>query len=541
MKRTLAGAAGAVLGLAGAVTGRASAQATSVVNSPHNLSASGPGAVRALTEDQVCIFCHTPHNTSPVRPLWNRAMPTEGYTIYTSRALDARPGQPTGMSKMCLSCHDGTIALGAVVSRNGPILMSGGVTTIPEGRGRIGTDLSDDHPISFRYDAALASHDLRLRSPNLLPPEVVLDPNSELQCTTCHDAHNNANGSFLVVRNDTSQLCVTCHQMGQTTVSGHQTCGSCHQPHSSPSGPYLLKRATVGETCVSCHNGTVAGAANIAPDLNKVSVHETLSVVDPPEPHQGHVNCADCHEPHTMGQGGTSPPGLHPNFGRIGGVSAGGSPVASASHEYEVCFKCHAEGSVVLPTVSRRLEQNNTRLEFSPSAVSYHPVEAPGRNSMVPSLRPGWTTASLVACSSCHNSDTGRSAGGSGPDGVHGSNQEPLLRARYETRDLTSESAQAYALCYTCHDRASILDDRSFPGHKKHIQEERTPCAACHDAHGIASTQGTTTGNSNLINFAAGIVFPSQSSGRLEFRDLGTFRGECTLRCHGRNHEAEGY
>src|SRR5215831_3754663 len=60
------------------------AQPTSVVNSPHNLSAGGPGNVHAATEDQVCIFCHAPHNSTPVRPLWNRNMSTEAYTIYTS-------------------------------------------------------------------------------------------------------------------------------------------------------------------------------------------------------------------------------------------------------------------------------------------------------------------------------------------------------------------------------------------------------------------------------------------------------------------------
>ncbi|MEK7757632.1 MAG: hypothetical protein AAB385_10520, partial [Planctomycetota bacterium] len=36
----------------------------------HNLSASGPGRIRAPSESQVCIFCHAPHNTGGVRPLW---------------------------------------------------------------------------------------------------------------------------------------------------------------------------------------------------------------------------------------------------------------------------------------------------------------------------------------------------------------------------------------------------------------------------------------------------------------------------------------
>ncbi len=48
----------------------------------HNLSASGPGRVRAPSEQQVCIFCHAPHNTAGVRPLWKRELPLASYRIY---------------------------------------------------------------------------------------------------------------------------------------------------------------------------------------------------------------------------------------------------------------------------------------------------------------------------------------------------------------------------------------------------------------------------------------------------------------------------
>jgi hypothetical protein len=82
-----------------------SARGSSVVNTPHNLSAGGPGSVRASSEQQVCIFCHTPHHASSTQPLWNRRSLPGGYTPYRSTSLDAQPGQPTGPSKLCLSCH----------------------------------------------------------------------------------------------------------------------------------------------------------------------------------------------------------------------------------------------------------------------------------------------------------------------------------------------------------------------------------------------------------------------------------------------------
>lgn len=526
--------------LAIAMAGSVQAQPTSVVNSPHNLSSGGPGTVKASIEDQVCIFCHTPHNSSPVRPLWNRAMPSEAYTIYSSRALTAQPGQPTGMSKMCLSCHDGTIALGSVLSRPTPIAMAGGVSTIPDGPSRLGTDLSDDHPISFRFDNSIPAHNPKVRSPSALPAQIKLDSNAELQCTSCHDAHNNSLGKFLVMRNDNSELCSSCHQMGQTTVTAHANCSACHQPHSSPSGPYLLRRATVSDTCIACHDGSVVHAENISQEMRKISAHDTGSPVDPPAPAQDHATCVDCHEPHTMSHGPRIVPGVPPNFGQIAGVSASGGPLATASFEHEVCFKCHGDNATGQPVVTRLAEEHNVRQEFSPGGISFHPVASPGRNTDVPSLLPGWTTSSRTACTDCHGSDVGANAGGAGPNGLHGSRFAPNLVAEYRTQDYTTESAQAYALCYKCHDRANILNDRSFKEHRKHIVEERTPCAACHDAHGISSLAGSPTGNTNLINFATSMVTPNRN-GRLQFVDTGVFSGQCFLSCHGENHSGERY
>lgn len=520
----------------------AAAQMTSIVGSPHDLSVGGPGPVRASVEDQVCIFCHTPHNASPVAALWNRSLSTQAYLVYTSRALSSTPSQPTGSSKLCLSCHDGTIALGSVLSRPAPIQMSGGVAVMPVGPGNLGTDLRDDHPVSFRYDSGLASLNGKLRDPALLPHEFKLDANRELQCTTCHDAHNNAFGGFLVARNSNSSLCISCHQMGTTDIVGHGDCSSCHQPHAAPSGPYLLRRRTVSQTCLSCHDGSRSDALNVAADAHRAFSHDNDPAVDPASDAKLALNCAVCHEPHTMRRGtaATPPSTTGPRrtaferLGRVSGVSLAGAPLSAATAEHEVCMKCHGDGNPVLPSIPRRLAQPNMRLQFSPSAVSFHPVGSPGRSTEVPSLKPGWSTASAMQCSDCHASDTGLSSG------EHGSSNAGLLVSALATADRTSESATAYGLCYRCHDRTSILSDRSFSEHRKHIVEERTPCTVCHDSHGIGSS-GSPTGNSHLINFDTRVVFPERSSGRLEYRDTGAYSGECFLSCHGENHSPERY
>jgi len=212
--------------LLGAAT--ASGQMQSIIDSPHNLSAAGPGAVRALSEEQICVFCHPPHQSAPIQPLWNRLLPVTGYAVYTSNALDAEPGQPTGASKLCLSCHDGTIALGSVVSRNTTIQMASGITTLPPGASNLGTDLSDDHPISFPYETMLAVRDPQLLNPDLLPAELPLDSAGELQCTTCHDAHNNWHGDFLNMSNADSVMCRSCRRMWPAHLSEFRKLqGSC--------------------------------------------------------------------------------------------------------------------------------------------------------------------------------------------------------------------------------------------------------------------------------------------------------------------------
>jgi hypothetical protein len=151
-------------------------------------------------------------------------------------------------------------------------------------------------------------------------------------------------------------------------------------------------------------------------------------------------------------------------------------------------------------------------------------------------------------CTDCHNNDTGPKAApalGTGPGGPHGSNIKHLLLGRYEMETGTqAESADAYALCYKCHDRNTsgkgVLRDISFKDHNKHIVGEQTPCSVCHDPHGVSNLQGNSTNNSHLINFDRRFVTPS-SSRILRFEHTTQGRGRCYLTCHGENHNPYTY
>ena len=133
-----------------------------IATTRHNLSVSGPGPAIAASESDICLFCHTPHDSSPVAPLWNRPNPGSSYTPYSSSTAKASPGQPTGASMLCLSCHDGTVAVDAYGGQAGVIFLGGDLA--------VGADeLTNDHPISFTYDDALATQDGELFPPSSTP------------------------------------------------------------------------------------------------------------------------------------------------------------------------------------------------------------------------------------------------------------------------------------------------------------------------------------------------------------------------------------
>jgi len=206
-----------------------------VFNSKHNLSVSGPGEAKAVAETEICIFCHTPHNAAPNSPLWNHAVSSENYTNYYSETLKAYPpgGAPPidGFSRLCLSCHDGTIALGATIgSARGNIQMLSVPGIVEGGRlssgaaGYLGTDLSGGHPISFVFDANLAS--IRNAEPDIMhlnwpivDPDVKLYPAQEgygVQCTSCHDPHGGKGGPDAPpfwLKPTYDDVCLVCHDI----------------------------------------------------------------------------------------------------------------------------------------------------------------------------------------------------------------------------------------------------------------------------------------------------------------------------------------
>jgi len=183
----------------------------SIGGSKHDFQSSG-------WTTEICKPCHTPHEadlTVTDAPLWNHEVSVATYTPYDSPTMDVTMVEPGPVSKLCLSCHDGTVALDSFGGGTGS-------NFIPAGS-NLGTDLSDDHPIGITW-----THQTILGTcnpchfPISRPPETMDAPffsddggvTYKVECASCHDVHNSKNNTFLLqIDNTGSALCLYCHVM----------------------------------------------------------------------------------------------------------------------------------------------------------------------------------------------------------------------------------------------------------------------------------------------------------------------------------------
>lgn len=194
----------------------------------------GQGAT-ADSQGRVCAFCHTPHhalsnNESDYLPLWSHLLPTTSYVPYNTATLDATIDPSTmmeGPSKLCMSCHDGAIAVDTHYSTtdSGAKHLSGdsfGNAALAET-----ASLSNDHPIGFVFDDVVAKDKYIKSSDSTYDsnPDITIasrlyvgSQGAIMTCATCHDVHNKKNKDeatatnyLLLAPNRDSALCLSCH------------------------------------------------------------------------------------------------------------------------------------------------------------------------------------------------------------------------------------------------------------------------------------------------------------------------------------------
>jgi hypothetical protein len=237
----------AVIAFSGLMSGVAFAggtPATGIAGSFHDMN-----AVAASVDDvygRSCVFCHTPHNADNTQlnaPLWNRAAGTLAVTPYSWVAPGNAAGgfditDPlVGPSRLCMSCHDGTVAYdshGAAGATAGTSMLSGA---------RAITDLAVTHPIGFQYDTAATARtateivpsttgfitsavtstfDTNTRTGVTYTNKKISDTlySGFMTCASCHDVHNTVNAKpdaghnynyFLYAKQEGSAICLSCH------------------------------------------------------------------------------------------------------------------------------------------------------------------------------------------------------------------------------------------------------------------------------------------------------------------------------------------
>lgn len=192
--------------------------AGTITGSAHDFSQS------AWAGGRICVACHAPHKSDTSiadAPLWNHNMSSATYTLYSSATLKATISQPGGNSKLCLSCHDGTVAVDSFGGTTG--------TTMISGNSNLTTDLKKSHPIGFTYDTALATSNGSLHDPATKSVTIgsgtqtktgtvksVLLYANKMECGSCHDVHNTftvggAGSGLVKVDQAGSKICLNCH------------------------------------------------------------------------------------------------------------------------------------------------------------------------------------------------------------------------------------------------------------------------------------------------------------------------------------------
>ena len=247
-----------------------------IQGSQHDLTPAGSSQGAGAT-DQVCVFCHTPHGAdvnAPV-PLWNKVLNTAlSYTRYSSLAtptFDSLEAPVGSVSLACLSCHDGTQAMDVVINSPG----SGGYNPAGSSIGGVGimtgapvpmlgTDLSNDHPISMQYGGGgLTDGNSGTGGP--VPPDLLNDPDFEDPIFAVINGQPiwwvDALGTpGTGTREKTDMLLYTRVPLdtGLADTQPFVECGSCHDPHNSSTKPlgqvaFLRVSNAQSNVCRSCH------------------------------------------------------------------------------------------------------------------------------------------------------------------------------------------------------------------------------------------------------------------------------------------------
>jgi predicted CXXCH cytochrome family protein len=407
----------------------------------HNLSV-GSGSPVTTPGSLGCTFCHAPHSgLGGVTPLWNQTLSSQTYTPYTSTTYKQQGStQPVlGVtSSLCLSCHDGTVAVGQSAAY-GKIPVNGTMNNMDV----LTTNLGSSHPFSLVLpikDAPDLAASLVAQGTTADPTQAVKLINGNIECTSCHNPHvqgiDTVAQNFLVRDSSSGQMCLACHDPNRVTTGqqnllagwtgsihqvatnqvanaanvgpyntvGVNACASCHMEHNANGPARLMRPASppapgvdaATQDCITCHEGgsNVSPAApNVYGEFAKIShlLPAGTNGHDEAEAavlnNNRHSTCVDCHSPHASNQMTvfSAPPAVRPPQNSVTGVSGvdGITVLTPAVNQFEGCFRCHGTSAgkqmlIKYGYAPTRLVFSGDPLnlvpQFSTNSTSSHPV-----------------------------------------------------------------------------------------------------------------------------------------------------------------------
>ncbi|HEY3448483.1 MAG TPA: cytochrome c3 family protein [Myxococcales bacterium] len=244
-------------------------------NSKHDLSNSSTAVVKSTAaNNQICIFCHTPHKAQSTQLLWNHTQ-TAVATYSWGNDLSANPltattqGTPLpttlrGQSKICLGCHDGSIALGNVSNAGGGVAGTIAITALagrvdaaglllPAGGYTIGVggSMGGHHPVSIPYAGQTGYNGIASSATG----DGTLGNYYSVVTTGCTSASGLCTNAGALDGRNGLAINLLPNAAGATTNLGIE-CSSCHEPHNKTgfANFTLVNNSSASGLCRSCHN-----------------------------------------------------------------------------------------------------------------------------------------------------------------------------------------------------------------------------------------------------------------------------------------------
>jgi hypothetical protein len=188
---------------------------------------------------QTCVPCHTPHGAILkdasgavlAAPLWNHQLSANTtYVLYLDDSGAGVTGAVDQNSKLCLSCHDGTVALDSFGGNTGThFIGAGGLVAA----GATGNDLSHNHPIgeaaiwptgaSYMVDPSFRD------AAHIMPLRKMADGRLAVGCTSCHEPHNRKALPHMLWASVSGSGATVDSVNGSRVVNGSVLCLNCHK------------------------------------------------------------------------------------------------------------------------------------------------------------------------------------------------------------------------------------------------------------------------------------------------------------------------